>query len=246
MAPREAHETMEAAPQREDTAKETTVTNASGKKKASVKKTPDQPLTTKAAPRRPATKAPMATAAKKASTTKTATTRSAPARERPLQEPPTKKAPTKNTRAAKSAAPRTTAKSSSKAAAAKDPTKRKYPRRSDLGAPADDFFARQPPELRLYLDALRALVKETVPQARESMKWGMPYYELKSGFSSLYASNTYAALNIMAPPETLDDPQGKLEGTGKTMRHYKVRSAADLADEASIVRWLKTAAARHG
>ena len=76
------------------------------------------------------------------------------------------------------------------------------------------------------------------------MKWGMPYYELKGGFCALYTSKTYAALNIMAPPEKLDDPEGKLEGTGKTMRHLKVRSAADL-DEASILRWVKAAVAHH-
>jgi hypothetical protein len=76
------------------------------------------------------------------------------------------------------------------------------------------------------------------------MKWGMPYYELKGGFCALYTSTTYAALNIMAPPEKLDDPEGRLEGTGKTMRHLKVRSAADI-DEASILRWVKAAVAHH-
>lgn len=117
-------------------------------------------------------------------------------------------------------------------------------RREDLGAPADTFFERHPPELRALLEGLRAVVKKACPEARESIKWGMPYYELKSGFCALYASDTYAALQIMAPPETLDDPEGRLEGKGKTMRHLKARTAADI-DEASIARWVKTAAALH-
>ncbi len=155
-----------------------------------------------------------------------------------------KKTPTKKPPARKSAARKTPAKTPAKGAAAKKTPHRQYLRREDLGAPADAFFAQQPPERREHLEALRALVKKAAPGARESMKWGMPYYELKGGFCALYTSKTYAALNIMAPPEKLDDPEGKLEGTGKTMRHLKVRSAADL-DEASILRWVKAAVAHY-
>lgn len=176
------------------------------------------------------------------------------ARKAMAKKTPRKKTPTKNPPARKSAARKTPAKTPAKGAAAKKaPAKgaaakktpgRQYLRREDLGAPADAFFAQQPPERREHLEALRALVKKAAPGARESMKWGMPYYELKGGFCALYTSNTYAALSIMAPPEKLDDPEGKLEGTGKTMRHLKVRSAADI-DEASILRWVKAAVAHH-
>ena len=167
-----------------------------------------------------------------------------PAEKSAAKKPPAKKPGAKKPPAEKSAARKTTAKTPQDGAAATKSPARRYLRREDLGAPADAFFAQQPPERREHLEALRALVKKAAPGARESMKWGMPYYELKGGFCALYTSNTYAALNIMAPPEKFDDPEGKLEGTGKTMRHLKVRSAADL-DEASILRWLKTAVAHH-
>ena len=161
------------------------------------------------------------------------------ARKAMAKKTPRKKTPTNNPPARK-----TPAKTPAKGAAAKKTPDRQYLRREDLGAPADAVFAQQPPERREHLEALRALVKKAAPGARESMKWGMPYYELKGGFCALYTSKTYAALNILAPPEKLDDPEGKLEGTGKTMRHLKVRSAADL-DEASILRWVKAAVAHH-
>ncbi|HYO55021.1 DUF1801 domain-containing protein [Archangium sp.] len=166
------------------------------------------------------------------------------ARKAMAKKTPRKKTPTKNPPASKSAARKTPAKTPAKGAAAKKTPDRQYLRREDLGAPADAFFAQQPPERREHLEALRALVKKAAPGARESMKWGMPYYQLKGGFCALYTSKTYAALSLMAPPEKLDDPEGKLEGTGKTMRHLKVRSAADL-DEASILRWVKAAVAHH-
>ncbi|WP_164020817.1 DUF1801 domain-containing protein [Pyxidicoccus trucidator] len=177
------------------------------------------------------------------------------ARKVTAKKTPTKKTPVKTSTARKTpaksaAAKKTPAKSAAakkapaKGAAAKKAPVRPYLRREDLGAPADAFFAQQPPERREHLEALRALVKKAAPGARESMKWGMPYFELKGGFCALYTSTTYAALSIMAPPEKLDDPEGKLEGTGKTMRHLKVRSAADI-DEASILRWVKAAVAHH-
>lgn len=108
----------------------------------------------------------------------------------------------------------------------------------------DDFFARHPPDQRAHIEALHALIGKVAPGARASIKWGMPYYELKRGFCSLYTAPSYVGLNIMAPPEKLDDPEGRLEGTGKTMRHLKVRSATDL-DEARILRWLEIAVAHH-
>ncbi|MFP2930068.1 DUF1801 domain-containing protein [Pyxidicoccus sp. 3LG] len=180
--------------------------------------------------------------------------RKATAKKTPTKKTPAKKTPAKKTPAKKSAARKTPAKTPAKSAAAKNALAkgaaakkapaRPYLRREDLGAPADAFFAQQPSERREHLEALRSLVKKAAPGARESMKWGMPYYELKGGFCALYTSKTYAALSIMAPPEKLDDPEGKLEGTGKTMRHLKVRSAADI-DEASILRWVKAAVALH-
>ncbi len=104
------------------------------------------------------------------------------ARKAMAKKTPTKKTPTKKPPARKSAARKTPAKAPAKGAAAKKTPDRKYLRREDLGAPADAFFAQQPPERREHLEALRALVKKAAPGARESMKWGMPYYQLKGGF----------------------------------------------------------------
>lgn len=186
-------------------------------------------------------------AVKKAAAKKTLATKS------PARKAVAKKTSAKKSAAKKSVAKKTVAKKStvtkaavkaSKGATAKKSAPRKYLPRADRGAPADGFFERQPPELRGYLEALRALVKKAAPEARESMKWGMPYYEMKRGFCALYTSTTYAALNVMAPPEMLEDPDGRLEGKGKTMRHIKVRSPEDI-DEESILRWVKTAAAYH-
>ncbi len=168
-------------------------------------------------------------ATRKATAKKTAPKKKAPAapKKAPAKKAPAKKAPAKKS-----------------TAAAKAPAKAPQKKRDDLGAPADAFFERHPSPIRENLEALRALVKRAAPAARESIKWGMPYYEMKKGFCALYASPTYAAIQIMVPPEKLEDPKGLLEGKGATMRHLKVRTAADL-HEADILRWVKAAAALH-
>jgi len=63
-------------------------------------------------------------------------------------------------------------------ASTKKAAARTFGRRADLGAPTETFFARQPPEQRALLEALHALVERAAPDARASIKWGMPYFEM--------------------------------------------------------------------
>lgn len=107
---------------------------------------------------------------------------------------------------------------------------------------ADAYFARQPEDTRALLEKLRALVMKGVPDATVAIKWGVPFY-LKDGKSvcALAAFKEHVGINFFAPPAVLVDPKKKLEG-GKSNRMLKVRSATDI-DSASILRWLKAAAA---
>lgn len=130
-----------------------------------------------------------------------------------------------------------------KPAAAKPPAKKAMPtRRADLGAPADGYFARQPPDKRALLDPLRALVRAAAPTAHESIKWGMPFYTLGGSLCALSTFKAHVSINFFAPPDVLTDPDGRLEGTGKGMRHLKVRAPGDI-DRARVRRWLAQAVA---
>jgi hypothetical protein len=133
-------------------------------------------------------------------------------------------------------------------AAKKPPAKktavRKPAPRSDLGAPIDGFFQRQPAALRPVLEELRRLVDEAAPEAASSLKWGMPFYTL--GGNTLCAISGHKAhvnLILPGPPGTYADPDGRLEGEGKTGQHLKVRSLAELP-KAAVRGWLRTAVAR--
>ena len=111
------------------------------------------------------------------------------------------------------------------------------------GGVDDRYIAEQPADKAALLEKLRALVNKGVPDADVSIKWGVPFYQRNGkNVCSLAAFKDFVGINFFASPSVLVDPKKKLEGGGKTMRMFKVRSASDI-DSASIVRWLKAVVA---
>jgi hypothetical protein len=122
------------------------------------------------------------------------------------------------------------------------PLAEKWGRRADLGAPVDGFFARQTPELRAILEALRHEITRAAPGAVAAIKWGMPMYTLDGVMMcALGAHKAHVNLILAGPPGTFADPDGLLEGDGKTGKHLKLRALADVP-RAAVRAWLKTAA----
>jgi hypothetical protein len=121
---------------------------------------------------------------------------------------------------------------------------RKPAPRADLGAPVDGFFARQPPHLRPILDELRRLVNEAAPDSSSSLKWGMPFYMIgENTLCALAGFKAHVNLILPGPPGTYADPDGRLEGDGKTGKHLKLRALEELPRE-TVAGWLRTAAGR--
>jgi len=88
----------------------------------------------------------------------------------------------------------------------------------------DAWTSEHDPSIRRICHTLRDLILATEPDLRESIKWSNPVYE-KRGRGA-----------------TLSDPEGKIEGMGKMMRHVKVRALEDI-DEAAVVSWIREAVA---
>jgi hypothetical protein len=119
----------------------------------------------------------------------------------------------------------------------------KWGPRADLGAPIEGFFARQPPELRAILEALRAEVERSAPEAVGAIKRGMPFYTLAGEMMcALGAHKSHVNLILAGPPGTFADPEGRLTGEGKTGKHLKLTKLAELP-RAAVRGWIKTAAA---
>jgi hypothetical protein len=146
-------------------------------------------------------------------------------------------------------APKKAATSSAKASTVKKPeapkvtaTPKKLGPRADFGAPIDAFFGKQPEALKPLLVELRRLVEEAAPEATSSLKWGMPCYSIGDTMMCLLGGHkAHVNLVLSGPPGTYADPRGLLSGDGKTGRHLKITSLAEMP-VADVKRWLRAAA----
>ena len=98
------------------------------------------------------------------------------------------------------------------------------------------------PELRKVARALRSFVKKTVPGTKETVNaWGIPTFEAPDPFCFYMAGRNHVTFGFHFGT-SLNDPESLLEGTGKNIRHVKLRTVADL--EQKSLRELVLAAAR--
>ena len=106
----------------------------------------------------------------------------------------------------------------------------------------DDCVRRGNPALRAVANELRKLVRKTVPEAREAVNpWGIPMFELNGALCLLMVGKEHVTFGFPRGA-SLSDPEGLLEGTGKNMRHVKLREVAQVGD-ANLRRLIAEAAA---
>jgi hypothetical protein len=104
------------------------------------------------------------------------------------------------------------------------------------------YLRNENPELQKVARALRSFVKGIVPGAQETVNaWGIPTFEAPDPFCFYMAGKKHVTFGLHFAT-SLEDPEGLLEGTGKNIRHVKLRTVADL--EQKGLRELLLAAAR--
>jgi hypothetical protein len=92
------------------------------------------------------------------------------------------------------------------------------------------------PQAQALALELRDLIRHILPKAQEKIYkgWGVADYGYGTpgrGFLTIGPQKRYVNLYFM-DGVALDDPQGLLEGTGKRLRHIKIRSSAELKNPA--------------
>ena len=99
------------------------------------------------------------------------------------------------------------------------------------------------PPVRATVEALRKLVKDTVPGVLEKAQpaWKGFNFDYEGGLIAIAGHAKWATLGFMRGVE-LDDPEGRLQGTGKTMRNVRIEPGAPVRDP-YIVRLIRQAAA---
>jgi hypothetical protein len=116
--------------------------------------------------------------------------------------------------------------------------------------PAEPVLDKMSPEVRALAQQLRALIKEVMPQATEKahLGWGTIAYaaggKMRDVVVALLPQRTYLNLEF-GDGVNLPDPAHRLEGSGKRLRHVKIRGDDDLRHPDVRV-LLETAARRRG
>ena len=113
-------------------------------------------------------------------------------------------------------------------------------RRTDYGRNTDEWFDSLDDSISSLGAQLRLLFHAAVPDITECIKWGTPVFEKGGQICSMRAGKGYVALQFGSIGTSLKDPEGLLEGTGKSMRHVKIRSKTDLKKQL-FSSWIKQA-----
>ncbi len=109
--------------------------------------------------------------------------------------------------------------------------------------PIDTWIEKQTPVVRPVIRRLRQIVTATLPELPERLdRYGVIRYGgTKMTDWVCYISGHAAHANLgFARGSSLPDPEGIVEGTGKSLRHVKVHSLAE-ADRPAIERLLQAA-----
>ena len=97
------------------------------------------------------------------------------------------------------------------------------------------------PQLRTLAQSLRQIILDADTTLSEAIKWGNPIYEKKGRVCYLAATKAYMALGFFNAT-SLTDSETRMEGTGKKMRHVKIRSPHDIQPD-QFAAWVHEAVA---
>jgi hypothetical protein len=107
----------------------------------------------------------------------------------------------------------------------------------------DDYLRDQNTTNQTIIRALRRFVKSAAPQLVESVKWGNGCWLAGTEpVAFVYADVTCVHFGFLTG-SSLTDPSGLLEGSGRYVRHIKVRKAGDI-DPPAFKALLRQAASR--
>lgn len=113
--------------------------------------------------------------------------------------------------------------------------------RNDFGKQAEQYYQAIDESLFAVAQAVRELILAAIPNATETIKWGVPVYEQNGLICAVRTTDSHVALQFFDIGTSLKDPDKLLEGTGKTARHVKIRKLSDIKKR-TFSAWLKQSA----
>lgn len=89
------------------------------------------------------------------------------------------------------------------------------------------YIANAPEDQQKILKIIRKIIHESGSAIEEDFKWGRPVFRLKKDFAYLKTAKGYVTLGFFDYHKLIDADE-LLEGTGKDMRHIKIRKVSDI------------------
>ncbi len=86
-------------------------------------------------------------------------------------------------------------------------------------------------EQKEIMTSVRSIIHAHVKDVKEEFKWSRPVFKTTEIFAYLQSNKNHVNLGFYKDLDKLDDPNGLLEGTGKNMRHIKLKSVSDIDPE---------------
>jgi len=99
-----------------------------------------------------------------------------------------------------------------------------------------DYIQSAPNPFREIMLRLRELVSEVVPDAEEAIKWGTPVFSKVKNICYMAVFRKHVTFAFY-DGRMLKDPEGILQGTGKMMKHIKLKTLDDI-DQEQIKKWI--------
>ena len=101
-------------------------------------------------------------------------------------------------------------------------------KQADLSPLIDEYVESLTDWKKDVAEELREVISTASRELTEEVKWGFPCYTAGGrcicGFMAMKDSVNF----VLYQGANLDDPSGLIEGTGKSMRHVKLRSVKDI------------------
>ena len=99
----------------------------------------------------------------------------------------------------------------------------------------DEYINKQKDPQKEVCNYLKSLLHKTIPGIKEEMKWGVPVF----ADGKFYIGSLKNDVNLGFSIDGLNDREIALfKGSGKTMRHIKIKSLQDI-DEKTLVKLIK-------
>jgi hypothetical protein len=88
-----------------------------------------------------------------------------------------------------------------------------------------------PAQFAEAMETVRGMMEEGAPGVREIISYGQPTWKGKKMVLTVSPSKSHLTV-VFSRGADIEDSHGLLEGSGKTSKHLKVKTAADLDREA--------------